>query len=173
MTDFSPDSISRWRTQSDEQFLTDCRLDAFRGSGPGGQKRNKTSSAVRLTHVPTGLFATASESRSQHDNQRHALKRLRHRLAVELRRPVELSDEDLANTGPQLKTSPRSEIYLRIVGLVVDVLDLCAWSISAAAAKLGTSTGQLIAFLSRDEPLWSFVNQQRGAQGLRMLNARK
>jgi protein subunit release factor B len=50
----------------DNQLLADCRWEAFRGPGPGGQKRNKTSSAVRITHLPTGLSAIATESRSQH-----------------------------------------------------------------------------------------------------------
>src|SRR5207248_2974059 len=45
-------------------LLADCRFDIARGSGPGGQKRNKTSNAVRLTHLPTGIHVTATESRS-------------------------------------------------------------------------------------------------------------
>src|SRR3954447_23782362 len=77
------------RTAGHEALLRQCRFEAFRGPGPGGQKRNKTSSAVRLTHLPTGLSAVAGESRSQHKNRERAVERLRHRLAVEVRRPVE------------------------------------------------------------------------------------
>src|SRR5215216_3670260 len=75
---------------SDGAFSVDCRWEAFRGPGPGGQKRNKTSSAVRVTHEPSGLSALAGESRSQARNRAKALERLKHRLAVELRRPVDL-----------------------------------------------------------------------------------
>src|SRR5688500_11471271 len=79
------------RPELDEALLRrDCRWEAFRGPGPGGQKRNKTSSAVRVTHEPSGLSALAGESRSQARNRAKALERLKHRMAVELRRPVDL-----------------------------------------------------------------------------------
>lgn len=53
----------------------------FKASGPGGQHRNKTASAVRLTHLPTGLSVTATEDRSQHVNREVAWSRLTARLA--------------------------------------------------------------------------------------------
>src|SRR5258705_699792 len=73
------------RGWSGERILSDCRWEAFRASGPGGQKRNKTSSAIRLVHEPTGISAIANESRSQQDNRKSALRRLRHRMALVLR----------------------------------------------------------------------------------------
>lgn len=57
------------------------RWETMRASGPGGQHVNRTESAVRLTHLPTGLQVTASEERSQHRNRRLALARLEARLA--------------------------------------------------------------------------------------------
>ncbi|WP_245283928.1 peptide chain release factor-like protein [Bradyrhizobium sp. Cp5.3] len=55
---------------------TDIRFDSFRAGGPGGQHQNKTESAVRAAHVPTGLAATARDGRSQHRNKALALARL-------------------------------------------------------------------------------------------------
>ena len=71
-----------WLTQSDDQLLAQCEVDTYRASGPGGQKRNKTSSAVRIRHLPTGLIVTAVESRSQHENRAKALRRLREAIAM-------------------------------------------------------------------------------------------
>lgn len=54
----------------------DCRWDTFRGTGKGGQKRNKTESAVRCTHIASGAVGQSDDSRSQHDNRRTAFKRM-------------------------------------------------------------------------------------------------
>lgn len=61
---------------------SDVREDTYRSSGPGGQHRNKTDSAVRLTHLPTGIVVTATEERSQHLNRLAAWQRLEARLAA-------------------------------------------------------------------------------------------
>src|SRR5204863_1115063 len=79
---------STWSRLTDDQLLAQCEVDTYRASGPGGQKRNKTSSAVRLRHTPTGLIVIAEESRSQHENKAKALKRLWKALFLELRDPL-------------------------------------------------------------------------------------
>jgi len=69
-------------TLSDEELLAQCRVETFRAGGPGGQHQNTTESAVRLTHLPTGVKAVAREDRSQHRNRTVALERLRARLVA-------------------------------------------------------------------------------------------
>src|SRR5437764_2607707 len=74
-----------WTGLSDGQLLAQCEVDTYRASGPGGQKRNKTSSAVRIRHPPSGLLVIAEESRSQHENRARALRRLRQALFLKIR----------------------------------------------------------------------------------------
>src|SRR5271154_4417132 len=74
-----------WANLTNAQLLHQCEVDTYRASGPGGQKRNKTSSAVRLRHPPTGLIVIAEESRSQHENRAKALRRLRQALFLKIR----------------------------------------------------------------------------------------
>lgn len=63
--------------ESDDELLRECELDTFRSSGPGGQHVNKTETAVRLTHMPTGIVVTCREERSQHRNKMTCLRKLR------------------------------------------------------------------------------------------------
>src|SRR5256714_7777593 len=76
---------SSWTHLTDAQLLHQCAVDTYRASGPGGQKRNKTSSAVRLRHPASGLIVIAEESRSQHENRARALRRLRQALYPRIR----------------------------------------------------------------------------------------
>src|SRR3954469_15778806 len=82
-----------WTPLDDAALLAQCDVDTYRASGPGGQKRNKTSSAVRLRHAPSGLIVIAEESRSQHENKAKPLKRLRQALYLKLREPVDWAGE--------------------------------------------------------------------------------
>ncbi len=66
----------------DDVLLTECDVEPFRGSGPGGQHRNTSETGVRLHHRPSGLTAQASERRSRAQNLGVALDRLRARLTV-------------------------------------------------------------------------------------------
>lgn len=63
---------------------TEVRVDTLRGTGPGGQHRNKTDSGVRLTHIPSGVVVTATEDRSQHVNRRVAWERLHSAIEAQI-----------------------------------------------------------------------------------------
>jgi protein subunit release factor B len=66
--------------ESDEDLLRECEVDTFRSSGPGGQHVNKTESAVRLTHLPSGVVVTSQQERSQHRNKAICLQKLREKI---------------------------------------------------------------------------------------------
>ena len=85
----------------------DIRVDVFRSSGPGGQSVNTTDSAVRLTHVPTGLVVICQDEKSQHKNKAKALKVLRARLLDSMQREQEAKIAQ--DRKSQVGTGDRSE----------------------------------------------------------------
>jgi len=66
--------------ESDEALLRECEVETFRSSGPGGQHVNKTESAVRLRHLPSGAVVTSQQERSQHRNKALCLQKLRKKI---------------------------------------------------------------------------------------------
>jgi hypothetical protein len=172
----------QWTDLTDAKLLEQCEVDTYRASGPGGQKRNKTSSAVRLRHPPSGLIVIAEESRSQHENRGRALRRLRQALYLKTREvltPEELTPARLAarpeyqqarDREGRLGPGRKDVRFWPAVGVVLDVLHALQGSVRDAAAALGTSTGNLVAFLQTDPKVWDQANQLRrrfGHQPLR------
>ncbi len=170
-----------WTNLSPENLLAQCEVDTYRASGPGGQKRNKTSSAVRLRHLPSGLLVIAEESRSQHENKAKALKRLYRALFLDLRDPLDaatLTPELVANfpdyaaarsADGRLHLGARDPRFWPAAGVTLDVLAAVEARVSDAVKLLGVSTGNLIDFLQTDPRLWQTANQLRTKFGQKPL----
>jgi hypothetical protein len=166
-----------WTGLSDAQLLAQCEVDTYRASGPGGQKRNKTSSAVRLRHPPSGLIVIAEESRSQHENRARAFRRLRQALHLKIREelpPEELTPERLCqrdgfagvlDAAGRLHLGIRDPRFWPAVGVVLDVLQALEARVSETATALGLSTGNLIAFLESEPKVWEQANHLRARFG--------
>ena len=85
----------------------ELRIDVFRSSGPGGQSVNKTESAIRITHLPTGLVVSCQDEKSQHKNKAKGLKVLRARLLDKMEQ--DQHDKISENRKSQVGTGDRSE----------------------------------------------------------------
>jgi hypothetical protein len=159
----------------DDKLLAECRFEAFVASGPGGQKRHKTNAAVRYTHVPTKISAVATDSRSQRENRIHALRELRHKLALALRRqidPLSYRPPQWFAQYPNLHMNPKNPLYPEAVAQVLDVLAAVHWEVARAAVLLGISTGALMRFLHNDPALWEQVNRVHAELGMPPLRFR-
>ncbi len=156
----------------DEILLRDCKVRHERRRGPGGQHRNKTESAVVLHHTPTGIEGQAAERRSQFDNLRVAIKRLRLNLALEVRSaglaavaPTELWRSRCH--GERIACNTDHDDFAPLLAEALDVIADRQWNLPSAATQLGITTSQLVKFLKQEHRALLLVNQHREQLGLR------
>lgn len=152
-----------WLPLDDDSLLRQCEQSFVLGSGPGGQKRNKTSNAVRLHHLPSGVVVADCGSRSQLQNRKRAIRKLRLQIAFKFRCAASASDFQWRDVGI---THPG---YPEFVAALLDVLHESDFSVAAAAAEMQVSTGTLIKTLARDPALWQLVNYCRQQRSLKTL----
>jgi hypothetical protein len=159
---------SDWTDLTDEQLLAQCSTDTYRASGPGGQKRNKTSSAVRLRHGPTGLIVIAEESRSQHENRAKALRRMRQAIYLQVREPVDGKAAAIAaalTPAGRLDVGRKDQRFWPAAGAALDVFEAHEGRLAETAVALGITTGNLVAFLRTDMKVWQRANELRTRHG--------
>ena len=152
---------------SDAGLLADCDVHRYRASGPGGQKRNKPDSAVRLRHRRTGTTVVGTESRSQHENRARALRRLREALALSVETPTGEAEplpdwlSDCVDRHGRLQVGKRHERYYHFLRRVVSLLRGAEGRVAPVAARLGVTTSHLIEFLRARRKLWARANALR------------
>ncbi len=159
---------------SDDALIAQCEVDRYRASGPGGQHRNKTESAVRLRHKLTGVSAIGEDSRSQAENKLHAVRRLRSALALEVREPALGVSPRLAalvagGTAPLGAKTRLTGEYWAAIGELLDLIVANGLEIGTTAQQLGITTGALSKLILHDDQVGRAVNDLRRAKGMRPL----
>lgn len=171
-----------WLALDDAALLAQCDIHIYKSSGPGGQHRNKVSSAVRVKHRPTGVTAHGDDSRSQHENKALAIKRLRMNFALQIRRPVDLqtlSPDSLppvvaecvfaprggtvGNASRRLTIGRKDHRFWQIAQFLLDLLEVCEGRVADAAGRMDINTSNFISVLKDDRHLFGAAQQIRKA----------
>jgi hypothetical protein len=162
-------SAYRWLALPPEELLRACGQARFQGSGPGGQKRNRVYSGVRLTHPESGLTAESVDSRASLRNLHAALARLRMNLALSASLP---GCDPAAVQAPAAFRAGANPGHADFPLFVLRALHLLAWhqgQIAPAAAALDCTASALTRFFKSDKGVWAKARAIRAANGLHPL----
>jgi hypothetical protein len=166
----------------EERLLDSCKITFSRASGPGGQHRNKVETSVQIEFLPKKVIATASERRTQIENRKMAVQRLRCKLAVEIRtHDTSIASNHPLSLGPpsaswqtycrdgRIDIAESNTLWPAILAEGLDAIANCDWNLPIAAAGLGTSTSQLVKLLKKYPPAFSMLNEERKLRGHKAL----
>ena len=155
---------------TDDELLRDCVWSRHRGSGPGGQRRNKVETGAHIVHTPTGLAAQASERRHHEENRRVALKRLRLALATEHREPAPVPKglDEVASElwrrrrqGQQIVCNPSHRDYASLLAEALDIAHDSRWDLKKTALRLGVTGSQILKLVRQHPPALVAWNARR------------
>lgn len=189
----------RWHhpaSLDDAELMAQCVVRTDRSGGPGGQNRNKLETAVFVRHEPTGIEAAAHEHRTQLENKRLALRRLRLELATRWRvgggrepKPVGRSVEDFLASldasirapvsasglwrsrvrGRRIACNPEHADYPSLLAEALDAVAQSGWDPRPAAERLGVTPTQLVRLVKDHAPALGAWNAERQRRGLHAL----
>lgn len=166
-------------TIDEDDLLKQCAWTRTRGSGPGGQRRNKVETGASLLHEPTQVSAQAGERRSQEENKRVALKRLRLALAVQHRTPVAPPKglDEIASAlwrsrrqGDKIVCNTRHRDFPSLLAEALDVIADSGWKPPKAALRLGVTSSQMLKLLREHPPAMVKLNEERATRRLSALS---
>lgn len=145
-------------TAEDDALFRECEFIMQKGTGNGGQKINKTSSAVRLRHRPTGIAVSANEERSQSRNRHIALRKLRYEIALHIR--AEFDGEPPFEVLPAPSPANHARLILWTATLF-DRLAASDFDLAKTAAVCGVSASQLERAMRKYPQIWRAFSEMR------------
>ena len=160
-------SAQDWLALAPEALLKACGQARFQGSGPGGQKRNRVYSGVRVTHPESGLTAESVDSRDSARNVGAAIGRLRLRIALAGSLHATVDPDPGGRVRAQC--NPPHADFPRLALRALCVLAVQGAQVAAAAAELGCTASALTRFLKAEKAVWARVREMRIAEGLHPL----
>ena len=153
-----------------EDFLLKCcKTERGRGGGPGGQHRNKVETAVCVIHTQSGVSGSASERRSQGENKRVAIMRLRLNLALVVRSNAAACPSDLWKSRVKkgkILCNAKHWDYPTMLAESLDVVADNGFDIGKAGQILGCSGSQLVKLIKVERKAMVLVNDEREKLGL-------
>ncbi|MSR57660.1 MAG: peptide chain release factor-like protein [Planctomycetaceae bacterium] len=157
-------------------LLADCEIRRTRRSGPGGQHRNKVETAIVITHRPTGITVDASERRSQEENRRVAVFRMRIQLALAFRQPRPSGQGQgpsplwqSRSGGGKIAVNSEHDDFPTLLAEALDAVTDRDFDMRAAAADLVCTPSQLTKFLQQEPRALALVNKTRESRGMHKL----
>jgi hypothetical protein len=164
-----PSAAWAWLALPPADLLGQCRQSRFQGSGPGGQKRNRVYSGVRLSHAPSGLSAECVEWRESARNVEDALSRLRLALALAASEVPYPGGDPAAGQPFRVAANPGHPDYARGALRALSLLRNGGGQVAAAAAALGCTASALTRYLRAEKSVWAAARDIRIANGLHPL----
>jgi len=172
----------QWLFCEEAALLKNCRVDAYKSSGPGGQRKNKVATAIRLVHKPSGISAQGQETRSQARNKTLALRNLRMHIACACRTTQDIEhllipDQIAEYFKPSKQQGPKGQAKIRLAipggnwcfwptaAFALDVFDAAEGQLSSAAQAMNISTANLASFLRSHRNLLAAAQAIRQAHG--------
>lgn len=184
----APAAAWAWLALPPESLLGQCQQTRFQGSGPGGQKRNRVYSGVRLTHGPSGLWAECVDSRASARNLGEALSRLRLAIALaavpavpraagaenglgngDVTPGAGLPGDPAPGVAFRADANPAHPDYARGALRALSLLRSHGGQLAPAAAALGCTPSALTRYLKEEKAVWARAREIRMGNGLHPL----